>query len=637
MQSLKKFHFFSTRSHNIRSRPSLFGDEAIVSSGGNFRKLTNFDGKCSSESANSFNVFHKAVSNRLGVGISKSVKRSQSFDSYFKKLRTSSSSCSNTKCSNNESDDGNHTMVDINRNQFEQLSKNDTIFEEEEMSIDNLEAGSKFRDLHNNINEVNNNLFQICEEKPNKIDAEKHFKEKDVNTYLTTPSSDDQQLQLINNHDRLTELNNTNAQLNDRSKENECSFEPKSSLIPETKSTPLNTSQSSSNSQLAEAGSATDDFDTHSQMDSPTQITSSNAANDKVAPLRVSHLLTTETDNSICIFSADTDKSPSVQVDEPNPSLHSASEHSSLISAVINEPNVQSNISNVYLESQSTNLDNGNVQSSCSSDSSTHSSSDSSSPTPTTQQSTLNGTTSTIDLIVCDPVKAPTAVLPSSTDDVNARELIERIKTERRNQIRQNFLQQLAQSKSTGNQLSPTSRIPVANRTSGNNLPEVSNSSDASPVRLRNKSHCFSNSAWRNSEATMNDSTLFSSSVSMKQNTAECRRSVPNLEIQLQSSDSSESSSETNQFLFLKPPIPGATSAEQTGSLNKSANVKYRRPPVLSSISVEENTTKSAANPNRTRITVTPLSRVYNKRQRIIVDPKTLAQMFEQQNSTDDV
>lgn len=627
LQSLKKFHFFSTRSHNIRSRPSLFGDEEIVNGGGNFRKLTNFDGKSSSESANNFNVFHKSISNRLGVRISKSVKRSQSFDSYFKKLRASSSSCSNTKCSSDESEDGNHTMVDINRNQFDQLGKNDTIFEEEEMSIDNLEDASKFRGDSHNINEVNNNLFQISEEKPEKpenltsvdvISTDKSLQEKDSNTDLTRQSSDDpKQLQLINDKDRLTELIIPNAQLIDHSNEQECSLEPKSSLIPATKSTPLNTSQSSSNSQLVKAGSTTDDTDTHSQMATPTQITYSNCStNDKVPSLP--HLLTAETDNSICIGSADMDKSPDVQKNEPNAFLQSASAHSSLNLALINEPSVQ------YLESQSSNLGNGNVQSSSSRSSSDSSSSSSSSPTPSKQQTTLSGTTLTTALIIHDPIKVTTA-LPPATGDVSARELIERIKTERRNQIRQNFLQQLAQSKSTDKQLSPTSRIPVANRTSGSNLPEVSNSSDASPVRLRDKSHCFSNAAWRNSEATMNDSTLFSSSASIRQNIAECRRSVPNLDIQLLSNDSSAT--------IRKPPFP-----EQTESPNKSANVKYRRPPpVLSSISVEEKTTKSAASPNRTRITVTPLSRVYNKRQRIFVDPKTLAQMFEQQKSSDDV
>ncbi len=659
LQSLKKFHFFSTRSHNIRTRPSLFGEEAIINSGGNFRKLANFDGKTSSESTNNFNALHKAVGSRLSARISKSVKRSQSFDSYFKKLRASSSSCSNTKCSSEQSEDGNRTIVDINRNQFEQLSKNDTIFEEEEMSIDcdNLvEEGSKLRgDLHNNImSEVNNNLLQIEEEK---------LQENAVNTNCSTSSSNDQQQQQQDST-QTEELIPTNAQPDDdQHLEQQCSFETKSSLIPTTKSAPVHTSPSAADSQLVTVDSATDGTDTHSPTAStPTQLTTPGSEGQSPLEPVVTPTAAAETDSS---SSSSADNPPETHksldaaepVNEHNPSLQqqatSASSHSSASSALqINEPSMQ------YLESQSVNLDNGNVQSnsnkSSSRNSSTISSSDSSSPTSTKQpiKAALN---------VVEPVKTPTAVvLPqAAVEDDSARELIERIKEERRNQIRQNFLQQLAsaQSKTGGEQQqltsSPSSRIPVANRTGGNHLPEVSNSSDPSPVRLRNKSHCLSNSAWRNSEATMNDSAHISSVPARQSIIAKYRRSVPNLDVQFQSSDarsgdltlcspSSESSSDSNQLLSPKSSSTRTSTfsvVEQTrSSLNKDANVKYRRPPIVSSISVDETAGKSPVNSatNRTRITVTPLSRVYNKRQRII-DPKTLAQMFEQQNSPDDV
>src|SRR5699024_10108792 len=126
-----------------------------------------------SDSTSHFNPFHKSSRNRL-VGQSKSVKRSQSFDSYFKKLRTSSSGCSNNNCCSDGSNDGNHTMVDINRNQFELLNKNDTIFEVEEMSIDCdshlVEANNLQDDLDKPSEVNNNNLPQIDEEEPNKIE-----------------------------------------------------------------------------------------------------------------------------------------------------------------------------------------------------------------------------------------------------------------------------------------------------------------------------------------------------------------------------------------------------------------------------------------------------------------------------------
>ncbi|KAH9407785.1 Rho GTPase-activating protein 32 [Tyrophagus putrescentiae] len=536
--SSKCLKYIDVGPHNIRTRPSLFGEEAIINSGGNFRKLANFDGKTSSESTNNFNALHKAVGSRLSARISKSVKRSQSFDSYFKKLRASSSSCSNTKCSSEQSEDGNRTIVDINRNQFEQLSKNDTIFEEEEMSIDcdNLvEEGSKLRgDLHNNImSEVNNNLLQIEEEK---------LQENAVNTNCSTSSSNDQQQQQQDST-QTEELIPTNAQPDDdQHLEQQCSFETKSSLIPTTKSAPVHTSPSAADSQLVTVDSATDGTDTHSPTAStPTQLTT--PGSEGQSPLEP---VVTPT------AAAETDSSSSSSADNPPE---------------------------------------------------THKSLDAAEPTPTA------------------------VVLPqAAVEDDSARELIERIKEERRNQIRQNFLQQLAsaQSKTGGEQQqltsSPSSRIPVANRTGGNHLPEVSNSSDPSPVRLRNKSHCLSNSAWRNSEATMNDSAHISSVPARQSIIAKYRRSVPNL-------DSSSTRTSTLSVV------------EQTrSSLNKDANVKYRRPPIVSSISVDETAGKSPVNSatNRTRITVTPLSRVYNKRQRII-DPKTLAQMFEQQNSPDDV
>lgn len=125
--NLKKFHFFTARNRSESSRPSLFcnGDDSckvdsIYSTG--------------AQSSNNFvgNSGQKTTDGKL-------VKRSHSFDSYFKKLRTS---CTNDDACNNNNNDSKisnecDNLKDTNSPKTD--LKNDTIFEvEESMLVDGV-------------------------------------------------------------------------------------------------------------------------------------------------------------------------------------------------------------------------------------------------------------------------------------------------------------------------------------------------------------------------------------------------------------------------------------------------------------------------------------------------------------------
>lgn len=651
IQNFKKFHFFSTRSHNVRTRPSLFGDEPIAnSSSGNFRKLSNnFDGHSSSESTSSFNPFYKSVGSRLSARISRTVKRSQSFDSYFKKLRASSSACSNSKCCSNDSDNDSHTMVDINRNEFEHINKNDTIFEADEMSIDcdsHLGQGNK---LHAQElckvaqSEVNNNLPQIDEEESFKFEAtiipsqvttvNEPPKERQMDTYCSTAgnevSSEEGLIPQIDD----SESTNTTSPIEDYT---QFSLESKSLPIAASKSTQPAAHSVTSQAPLANSPIETDSTngtDTHSPVASQTQLaTNSTSAVQSLATIRVSS--TASETNAKSDLPSDTRQSlrtdlvlplfDSVVRNENNAiaSAALASKHSSLDSELIKDSNCQLSKSR-FIDC----VDSGNVQSGERS----ASLSPSASTTPTTT------------LIVSPQVRSPAISNSVLLDDITTRERIDRIKEERRSQIHQ----QLSLKGQDPNLSENLSRIPVAFRCGSNYLPEVTNSSDSSPVRLRNKSSVgghLRTTGWRNSEAAMNDSGNNSSRPS-RQVISEYRRSVPNLELKVHNSSAlphSEQSSVTTPSSASSQSSPtspskAGTSLERKGSVTSTATpnpIRYRRPPIASPVSVEEGSGKAAPS-SRAKIAVIPL-RTINKRQRIN-DPKTLALMFEQQNSADNV
>lgn len=721
IQNWKKFHFFSTRSHNNRSRPSLFGDDKhCVNVSGTFRKLnSNFDGT-SSESTNNFNPYLKPGNNRFSIRSGKSVKRSQSFDSYFKKLRANISNnnnnnnvtnCMNKTCIGNEDpfeDEHDVDDVDINRNKFTH-NKNDTIFEVEEMAIDcdnhlpqnpisNIDEVNKLEsDLMSNDKKPelgNNNHSPMIDtvdtittefgggDQCTKGDIMKQLVEA---TQLVTSFDQSNQVQQMDTNCSVSNCemdlpNGRNTKASITIDDRQCSlgsrFEndirPSSSS---TESASTSTSPTLSDGQSTSTRTSCELIDTHHnhhspihpQPHSPSLSSTSSATSEhhstettcsdvrspilpvcsiengnECSPTRTTPSPSTEiavnpelaTDNCL-IGSAELHHNPSSSsASSPSHTIQSCSTHSSLNSLPINESN---------LAAHSNELDDDNVQSIDNNESTKTSSSEisisTSTPPPTTEVATI------------------WTISPNSTfrdsmfkfNDLSERERIERIKQERRSQIRQNFVQHMKSNDPT-----PPSRIPVSLRSNASALPEISNSSDSSPIRMRPKP-VFNNyrNQWRNSDASMVDQTNVSVNTNSvnanKPNITEYRRSVPNLEAQIQTINTRYNrniepiNSTTTTKSDKMSPINNniSVSLQRTGSLTNS--VKLRRPKVTQSISVQEGTTMNNSNGGsgvsstmRTKIAVTPLRTINTKRQRVI-DPKMLAQMFEQQNAVDKV
>ncbi|KAJ6223552.1 hypothetical protein RDWZM_002097 [Blomia tropicalis] len=720
IQNWKKFHFFSTRSHNNRSRPSLFGDDKhCVNVSGTFRKLnSNFDGT-SSESTNNFNPYLKPGNNRFSIRSGKSVKRSQSFDSYFKKLRANISNnnnnnnvtnCMNKTCIGNEDpfeDEHDVDDVDINRNKFTH-NKNDTIFEVEEMAIDcdnhlpqnpisNIDEVNKLEsDLMSNDKKPelgNNNHSPMIDtvdtittefgggDQCTKGDIMKQLVEA---TQLVTSFDQSNQVQQMDTNCSVSNCemdlpNGRDTKASITIDDRQCSlgsrFEndirPSSSS---TESASTSTSPTLSDGQSTSTRTSCELIDTHHnhhssihpQPHSPSLSSTSSATSEhhstettcsdvrspilpvcsiengnECSPTRTTPSPSTEiavnpelaTDNCL-IGSAELHHNPSSSASSPSHTIQSCSTHSSLNSLPINESN---------LAAHSNELDDDNVQSIDNNESTKTSSSEisisTSTPPPTTEVATI------------------WTISPNSTfrdsmfkfNDLSERERIERIKQERRSQIRQNFVQHMKSNDPT-----PPSRIPVSLRSNASALPEISNSSDSSPIRMRPKP-VFNNyrNQWRNSDASMVDQTNVSVNTNSvnanKPNITEYRRSVPNLEAQIQTINTRYNrniepiNSTTTTKSDKMSPINNniSVSLQRTGSLTNS--VKLRRPKVTQSISVQEGTTMNNSNGGsgvsstmRTKIAVTPLRTINTKRQRVI-DPKMLAQMFEQQNAVDKV